>query len=398
MSVIINRVILDETGRERYLRLLEEPIDKQRFLFRTGKINYNINTVSLAEFDDKICFSDITYRIYFNSKLYTRESNKKGFTYDKKTKKIKVWFGGSIQNFLNSEDIIKFLEYFGLNWLTNERYLLHIVRKTSFEKILSGKISNPIDLCSHYLRTSLKSKSSPKLFYKCLRLFKERDVTSFLFKVGSYFKVCDNHNGVLNNFIMNKPEFPHISDMIYQCTALDKKINCNWSMKRFDLEHTKLSNIMINYELEYVGDTIIKYDGELPLLDNCEILDTEKQIFSEGFLQKHCVYSNYFRRIANKHYFAIRMYEPERCTIGIRPNFLYDANNKENKYDIAVLDQVYGYRNNMVSDNTKLLINCWLELPEVQEYFKLNFNSENKPKKVTQVGIVDINLENVAWF
>jgi len=102
-----------------------------------------------------------------------------------------------------------------------------------------------------------------------------------------------------------------------------------------------------------LGDDADKVLADPPISGTDSILPimTKKELLEEGKEMHHCVYS-YIPYIQRKEVFIYKMIKPERCTIEL---LLMD-----NK--IISIGQVYTYCNKKVSEETKALINDWVNL------------------------------------
>ena len=404
MSELIKRYQLYQSITQEYLdKIFNLSIDEQRFFYHSNKISKSFESVSIAEYDDKICYSKTTKIISFNGKFYIRDGKKEGFTYNKVTKKVSIWFGAKIQRFLPDSHFLEFLKIYNYDWLSNEPYLIKLLTKSNLEKVMSGKITNPIQLSHYYLRTSLKSKASTKLFYSYLKIYDfKNNGCDPLYFLKEYFKICDNQDNVLKKLTKLEPLYKHLPDLVNQCLILNRKINFNWSEKRLDVEHKKLTNELIQIELKYLGDYIINYNGSIVLPNDCELLTTQKEVFTEGYIQKHCVYTSYWSSIKINRYFVIRMHLPERCTIGIRYQAEYkDYQTEEIIPAKFILCQMYKYSNTSVTEETRNIILEWLKLPSTQEFFSNNYDDVKESKQILNNNEI-LNLavyhEEEVWF
>lgn len=74
-----------------------------------------------------------------------------------------------------------------------------------------------------------------------------------------------------------------------------------------------------------------------------------RALFREGRTQRHCV-AAYHQRILDGHYYVYQVLEPERCTLGLALTHGQPPR----------LDQLKGFRNQVVSDETRRLVETWL--------------------------------------
>lgn len=396
MSILKSRAQLYHSHSDETIqKLLSLPKDKQRFIYYTDKIGFKeFTTANVSIYDDKLCLSISSEKINFNNGFYLINSGKTGFTYDYKTKKIRFWFGSNIKTFIrqNYKIFELFLRYKGVDWLNKEKPLFNLLNKTILEKILSGKITNPINLCDCYIKTSLKAKVPHKLFYNYI---KKKGGSLYFFNM--CLKVSDNHENLLKRLVKTDDLQPDlINDLINQCLALNRKINFNWSNKRLKSEHDKLTEEMIKIELEYMANHKLNYIGELILPDYCSLITTQQDLYIEGVKQKHCIYTNYWEQIKNKRYFAIKVELPnERISVGIQynnPNKWY--NYPKNETPKFIINQIYGYKNSNPSNETRVMIQEWLDKEETQKFFEIN----HKNIPIAQNTFINYDVEELALF
>ena len=304
---------------------------------------------------DKIVFVYENLKIRrANSSYFFNSSNKRGFTFDKKTKKLNVWFGSNISEIPQIKDFFSVME---IDWFEDK--LRQYLTKGGLEKILSGKITNPVDFCSNYLKMNRFKGASPKLFY---RATKEAGGLSkiHLFTFG---RVCID----INQFFIKIIESPHlilhnniIVDTAYQAGILEEKINILWSTKRFKDIHKKFTDIIMDIEQETLEDKVVDYKNKknFPQKFPKEIvlMDSKKEVFREGKTMNHCIYTNYWNRIENGEYVAFKIiHENGRATLGCR--VLGDG---------LKFDQIYGIGNSYPGEELVNFAKTWVGENESQ--------------------------------
>ncbi len=168
-----------------------------------------------------------------------------------------------------------------------------------------------------------------------------------------------------SNMMIIREHLTLINDVLLQCVFLDIKMNLTWSNSRLHAEHEKLTNILMQFDIDSKDSTKIDFDRDIAsiLLPNMQLIDCESECFREGTVMHHCIYTNYWSRICNREYFAVRLTLPERCTVGIR----YVQNK-----DCIVVDQIQGKHNSRVTAETTEMVNNWLASNKVQDFFKEN--------------------------
>lgn len=199
-------------------------INKPNDIFK--KIEYNKykkhNTYhsDIYETPTYIYYSENTYNVKKYKDTYLLKSvKKKGFSYNKDTKKIYIWFGGTI------DVAIVYIRH-RYEWVKD--YLTPYLTKSIIEKIISGKIKSPTELCKYYLKVN-RIKFSPKIFYRIISQF--GIAKNYLLKI-IYLALPDDlsvYNYIKNLFV----EKITSSNIIYDDYDLfDKKVNYNWSVNR----------------------------------------------------------------------------------------------------------------------------------------------------------------------
>jgi hypothetical protein len=319
---------------------MEDGIYKN-ILFNREIASFQFAESDLVKMDDgKIHFAHTMYTVKKGKKYYTKNKSKKGFTVDEKGK-LKIWYGSDIAGNQIFSNALKALK---IDWFTNEVTILWpFMTKTLFQKVITGKITNPIDFLSGYLKLS-RISASPKLMYaacKCGTLSK----TTFL--IGAYAAKDVNH--YLEYFMdssVNKTH--HLDDLIKQSKILERKIDFKWSSKRMDEEHTNWTKEIMAAEIHSIPDREVKVNNYKKIAefvpDFFEALDTQKKVFTEGSTMKHCVYTNYWNNINSGTFLAYHIkWKDQEATLGL---YSYENN-------VVRISQIYGVRNSTVSSELR---------------------------------------------
>jgi len=304
-------------------------------------------TANTAEDDNFIHFA--TTQVTINrskDSYYTKESTKTGFTYDKSVKKVKMWFRGNVR-LLNLDFFIQ--AYPQHNWI--EPRLHDYITTTILAKIISGTITNPIDLLQAYCK-SVRIECSTALLYK---IIKKGNVERPTF-IGVYPFVKDiNH---VLEYLENHSYFQHpIGDIVEQAKILNKKIDFKWSIRRFEEEHAIWTKEIMALELDNLEDELIEYP-EFSIPREFELLASKRRIFQEGTLMHHCIYTNYYNSIKKKTYLAFHIVlNGEEATLGCIANSTgITLNQLYQKYDRPVSIQMRTFCENWVKQNKDLII------------------------------------------
>jgi hypothetical protein len=109
--------------------------------------------------------------------------------------------------------------------------------------------------------------------------------------------------------------------------------------------------------------------SETEMPEGLEFIKTNHELFEEGTIMKHCIYTNYAGRIKQKSYFGLR-YERDdvRATVGIERFNDWTNGKHVSKF---CLNQMYSKGNSEVAEVHKDIVRKWLDKPETQAYFKL---------------------------
>lgn len=302
--------------------------------------------------EGKIYYALNVYKIKKGKKYYAKLKSKKGFTVDEKGK-LKIWYGSDI---LSNPHFLESLKALKIDWFVNEGdYLWKFITKTLFEKIITGKITNPIDYLRAYLKLS-KINASPKLLYEVCRSHKEFNKISFL-QMAYVAKDVDHY---LEWLLQNRNESSArqiMFDTANQARILDRKIDFKWSYKRLNEEHTKWTQDIMQEEISSIPDSKVSVNNydivSAYVPDFFDPLDTQKKVFSEGTIMKHCVYTNYWRSIEDGRYLVYHIkLGGEEATLGL------SVNKEKNSLDFS---QLYGKRNSMVSAELRDIVLSFLQ-------------------------------------
>ena len=168
---------------DEFYAIANKPVEYQRFVFYSGKIQTAYCKIEYIEKDGLFHYTDAIYEAKFGNVLFLKSKKLQGFTYDPKKKKVSVWFRQSIAMF----NLGRFYTYKGYEWVIKENISKYIT-KGLFEKILSGKITNPYDACV-YIAKSLRIKCSPEL----LRLSIKKGLDKCFILTAAYTAKDFNH-------------------------------------------------------------------------------------------------------------------------------------------------------------------------------------------------------------
>ena len=113
--------------------------ERQRLEYYTNRGRYNSNYTFMYEDDTKLCLGIEGRQVRFNNnKAWSQTSpDRKGFTYDKTTKKFKFWYKSNAKSFTEYE-WGKILTHSGNEWLEPIFYpITSLITATILGKIFS---------------------------------------------------------------------------------------------------------------------------------------------------------------------------------------------------------------------------------------------------------------------
>ena len=297
--------------------------------------------------DDSVHYAYTTYAVKKSKSGYYRQAVKKeGFTI--KNNKLSIWFG---KNIFELQSIRLVLDHFKCNWL--HAGLIPYITKSIAEKIFIGKITNNTEVCKAYLKVMRFKDASPKLFLDVLTGNNTQNKQNLLRAmsvakdVNHFFEWMINvqTNKYSGQSIISSQQEYLVFDMIQQALTLDKKIDFKWSEKRLTEEHNQWTKIIMDIEGEHMEDAIV--ESILPYdkfnYPGFKLLKTQKEVYFEGKLMKHCVYTNYWNSIKYGNYLAYAVEQDgERATLGLN---IHDGK--------IVYNQCYSVGNSSVSASLK---------------------------------------------
>ncbi len=259
-----------------------------------------------------------TYYSYTNFKVkkskngfYRQNTQKYGFTLDQKGK-LSIWFGKNIFELPGITDVFNELN---LNWFN--RNLTLYVTKGIAEKMLTGKITNNLDLVKAYIKVA-RLTCSPKILcdYLCRAVPSKPYLLSIL-------SVAKDQNHAIEYLISVTDGDTHsyvVNDMIKQAQILDRKIDFKWSKSRLHEEHQKWTKEIMDVEVSSMQDETaegsVKYLGfKRP---GFTLLTTKKELYAEGKTMNHCVYTNYWNSVRHGNYLVYHVeWQGETATLGL---------------------------------------------------------------------------------
>lgn len=131
-----------------------------------------------------------------------------------------------------------------------------------------------------------------------------------------------------------------VADAVDLALQLNKKVNFSWSGNKFREINIQWSRELMRKDIEKRNPKDIYKNKEL--IKDAKLLSSEREVFEEGMIMHHCVYTNYWRLIESGKYIALHLNSTVNSlgiTLGVWVR--YDANNQDNIISELVFDQAF---------------------------------------------------------
>lgn len=364
------KVILRECNTAQMRDALNAPKDHQRFLFYSRRIE-NAMISDAYQDDEKICFgcASLIPKMGANGGLYYVSKDKRGFTYNKETKKCKIWFG-KIGRDLPCNDMELFFNYLNLDWVTKKTenfgnnlyafstflvFVMETLTGGRLAKIISGKITSQMGYISDFNKYSLRGVDvSDGMLYKLTTMKREENNPQGLNYRNrlELLKVSTNPNNVISKMIKNEFKVePYwlLDDLIRQALILGEKFNPLLSNNRLNSLHHKWTKLIMKKEIMVLGEDVPIIYKRRDLIESAKdfkLLDSKHKIFEEGYSMNHCVYNSYYD-YAREHSVFLFHHTPSNSTIMVKKKVW------PNRIDNFEVTQQYGKYNSAVDPEIK---------------------------------------------
>lgn len=142
------------------------------------------------------------------------------------------------------------------------------------------------------------------------------------------------------NYLGEVAEKSLVADAVDLALQLNKKVNFNWSRNKFRDINVQWSRELMRKDIEKRNPKDIYKNKEL--IKDAKLLSSERDVFEEGMIMHHCVYTNYWRLIESGKYVALHLNSTTNSlgiTLGVQ--VMYDYNDKDNIISKLVFDQAF---------------------------------------------------------
>ena len=145
-----------------------------------------------------------------------------------------------------------------------------------------------------------------------------------------------------------------VADAVDLALQLNKKINFSWSENKFREINIQWSRELMRKDIEKRNPQDIYKNKEL--IKDAKLLSSERDVFEEGMIMHHCVYTNYWGLIKSGKYIALHLNSTVNSlgiTLGVWVR--YDSNNQDNIISKLVFDQAfYAYDKTLSTEDNQM--------------------------------------------
>ena len=156
------------------------------------------------------------------------------------------------------------------------------------------------------------------------------------------------------NYLGEVAEKSLVADAVDLALQLNKKVNFSWSRNKFRDINVQWSRELMRKDIEKRNPQDIYKNKEL--IKDAKLLSSERDVFEEGMIMHHCVYTNYWRLIESGKYVALHLNSTVNSlgiTLGVQ--VMYDYNNKDNIISKLVFDQAfYAYDKTLSTEDNQM--------------------------------------------
>ena len=258
-----------DTYDDMYSFMLEQSKEYQKFKFYTNKI-YAFNYSNKKETDTHIYWSNNHKKPMFeNNTLFFKHETSEGATFDKKTGKIKIWFGKQFQRMQPNiqDDILKTLvPWYDIPGGCHQSYL-DLMTKGILQKMISGKITDTESIISQFCKYNpykIFKLDTAKLDY----IFKNSSSYFNLRQFKHTFLASKFHNDVVNylknnihTYYMHASDFENFSKA---ALSVGKEFDINWTQAELNEKREELYRTQHEIDNIYSGVLGIRKDNDLP--------------------------------------------------------------------------------------------------------------------------------------
>jgi len=266
--------------------------------------------------DGTVHYSYTVYKISRGKEYFMKKNSHYGFTVDPKGK-MNVWFGGKLHTIPYLHNVLSKLDK---EWV-KEQYLQFITNSV-MGKIIAGKITNPHDLFTTILKLYRVKNASANYLKHAVE--KNNLTKSQLLQGITVAKNLDHYLDFVQSTAGSFSQHGSINDLMQQALILDRKIDFNWSVRRMEEEHKKWTEELMELESDSMSREPLNWLKKFQKYNDNKyrLLDNQYDVFKEGKVMKHCVYTNYWNAIKYENFVVFHV--NDGSTYGLTLGLTYD--------------------------------------------------------------------------
>lgn len=359
MDKMIPVITLTESVRE--FLAMPDGIKKNLVYNKKHRGHVTVQANLMVKSDGTVHYSETSYTISKGVRYFLKKKTKIGFTVDPKGK-ASLWFGTKFHSIANLVEILGLL---GKEWV--KPVYMQYITSSVFGKIVAGKITNPHDLFKAILKL-YRVKGSPSLMIKAVENtepIRSMNMTKGLFLQGA--KTAKHFDHFLEYMMKKDNNFDHLTDLMEQAVTLERKIDFTWSARRMAEEHKLWTKDLMAYESDSLSKEPLAWLQPWKRFETAgiKLLDNEYDVFAEGKMMSHCVYTNYWSSVRNGGYLVFHVEDGTEygATLGLS---VYIGN------ESIHFSQLYGRFNANVTQEIRERVMDWFGY--VKETFEDNPN------------------------
>lgn len=253
---------------ERHKEFFTFSPERQRMEYYLNKNWYNTNYVYLYSDDDKVCLANEIRRVRLGStgKAWAQsDKDRRGLTYDKKTKKVKLWYNSNMYSFTQHEMDALF-DHMNVNWFKDTYDVLTgLVTPTMLGKVFSGKITDVPGFCKEFIKSKPWLKNSDVTPEKLEALLVHIRVNNRV-RLGAFiqaFSVAKSGRDLCDQILNgNSNKYHLIYQVIEQALALNEKIDFSKDVKEIMKLEEQFRKMILKLKLETNPEIALVKNGD----------------------------------------------------------------------------------------------------------------------------------------
>lgn len=242
--------------------------ERQRMEYYLNKNWYNTNYVYLYSDDDKVCLANEIRRVRLGStgKAWAQsDKDRRGLTYDKKTKKVKLWYNSSMYSFTQHEMDTLF-DHMNVNWFKDTYDVLTgLVTPTMLGKVFSGKITDVPGFCKEFIKSKpwLKNSDVTPEKLEALLVYMR---TNNMVRLGAFiqsFSVAKSGRDLCDQIINSKTvRYYSLHQVIEHALALNEKIDFSKDVEEIMKLEEHFNKMILKLKLETNPEIALVKNGD----------------------------------------------------------------------------------------------------------------------------------------